>query len=162
MDGRRTVVDRLTIAISKVAMLLFAIIVLVTLWEVIVRYFLRSPTVWANELALMVAGIGYLFAGVYAMQRREHIRITPVYDLAPPRLRRLLDLVALLCVLTFAVGLVIGGWPSAWRSLSTWEGFGTAWDPPIPALLKPLILLTTTLIAVQAVSNFLVDRPERR
>jgi TRAP-type C4-dicarboxylate transport system permease small subunit len=124
----------------------------------VARYLFGSPTVWANELSLMVAGIGYLFAGLYAMQRREHIRITPLYDLAPRPLRRVFDLVALLCVTTFALGMVVGGWPSAWRSLSTFERFGTAWDPPIPALLKPLILLTTVLIAVQAVSNFLVDR----
>lgn len=158
MSGRTTFVDRVTIAISRVTMLLFGIIVVATFYEVVMRYLFGSPTIWANELSLMVAGIGYLFAGVYAMQRREHIRITPLYDLAPPALKRFFDLVALLCILTFAVGMVIGGWTSAWRSLSTFERFGTAWDPPIPALLKPLILLTTVLIAIQASSNFLVDR----
>jgi TRAP-type C4-dicarboxylate transport system permease small subunit len=158
MAERLPLIDRVAIAISRVAMLLFAVIVLVTFYEVVARYLFGSPTVWANELSLMVAGIGYLFAGLYAMQRREHIRITPLYDLAPRPLRRVFDLVALLCVTTFALGMVVGGWPSAWRSLSTFERFGTAWDPPIPALLKPLILLTTVLIAVQAVSNFLVDR----
>ncbi len=161
MTSPRTLVDRVTLAISRVAMLLFGIIVVATSYEVVMRYLFGSPTIWANELSLMVAGIGYLFAGVYAMQRRDHIRITPLYDLAPPRLRRLFDLLALLCILTFAVGMVIGGWQSAWRSLSNFERFGTAWDPPIPALLKPLILLTTVLIAIQAVSNFLVDRRKR-
>ncbi|MCS6779196.1 MAG: TRAP transporter small permease [Geminicoccaceae bacterium] len=158
MSGRTTLVDRVTIAISRVTMLLFGIIVVATFYEVVMRYLFGSPTIWANELSLMVAGIGYLFAGVYAMQRREHIRITPLYDLAPPALKRLFDLLALVCILAFAVGMVIGGWPSAWRSLSTFERFGTAWDPPIPALLKPLILVTTVLIAIQAVSNFLADR----
>ena len=153
-----TLMDRISLAISRVAMLLFAIIVVVTLYEVVVRYVLRSPTIWASELALMVAGIGYLFSGLYAMQKRDHIRITPIYDLAPLRVRRVLDLVALICVLTFAVGMVVGGWTSSWRSFANWEGFGTAWDPPIPAVLKPLILLVTVLIALQAVSNFIVDR----
>ncbi|MCL6607184.1 MAG: TRAP transporter small permease [Geminicoccaceae bacterium] len=158
MSGRPTLVDRFTIAISRVTMLLFGVIVVATFYEVVMRYLFGSPTIWANELSLMVAGIGYLFAGVYAMQRREHIRITPLYDLAPPTLKRLFDLLALFCILAFATGMVVGGWTSAWRSLSTFERFGTAWDPPIPALLKPLILLTTVLIAIQAVSNFLADR----
>jgi len=161
MGGRATLVDRVTIAISRVTMLLFGVIVVATFYEVVMRYLFGSPTIWANELSLMVAGIGYLFAGVYAMQRRDHIRITPLYDLAPPALKRVFDLLALVCILTFATGLVIGGWTSAWRSLSTFERFGTAWDPPIPALLKPLILLTTVLIAIQALSNFLADRRRR-
>jgi TRAP-type C4-dicarboxylate transport system permease small subunit len=158
MSGRETFVDRVTIAISRVTMLLFGIIVVATFYEVVMRYLFGSPTIWANELSLMVAGIGYLFAGVYAMQRREHIRITPLYDLAPPALKRVFDALALFCILAFAVGMVVGGWTSAWRSLSTFERFGTAWDPPIPALLKPLILVTTVLVAIQAVNNFLVDR----
>lgn len=158
MSGRETFVDRVTIAISRVTMLLFGIIVVATFYEVVMRYLFGSPTIWANELSLMVAGIGYLFAGVYAMQRREHIRITPLYDLAPPALKRVFDALALFCILAFAVGMVVGGWTSAWRSLSTFERFGTAWDPPIPALLKPLILVTTVLVAIQALNNFLVDR----
>lgn len=158
MSGRETFVDRVTIAISRVAMLLFGIIVVATFYEVVMRYLFGSPTIWANELSLMVAGIGYLFAGVYAMQRREHIRITPLYDLAPPALKRVFDALALFCILAFAVGMVVGGWTSAWRSLSTFERFGTAWDPPIPALLKPLILVATVLVAIQALNNFLVDR----
>ncbi|BCX17872.1 MAG: hypothetical protein KatS3mg117_1554 [Geminicoccaceae bacterium] len=158
MSGRETFVDRVTIAISRVTMLLFGIIVVATFYEVVMRYLFGSPTIWANELSLMVAGIGYLFAGVYAMQRREHIRITPLYDLAPPALKRVFDALALFCILAFAIGMVVGGWTSAWRALSTFERFGTAWDPPIPALLKPLILVTTVLVAIQAVNNFLVDR----
>ena len=38
-----------------------------------------------------------------------------------------------------------------------WETFGTAWDPPIPATMKPLVLITVVLIAVQAVSNLIQD-----
>jgi hypothetical protein len=38
-----------------------------------------------------------------------------------------------------------------------WETFGTAWDPPIPATMKPLILITVVLIAVQAVANLIAE-----
>ena len=44
-----------------------------------------------------------------------------------------------------------------------WETFGTAFDPPIPATMKPLILLIVTLTALQMVMNLIHDwnRPRR-
>jgi hypothetical protein len=41
--------------------------------------------------------------------------------------------------------------------LMRWERFGTAWDPPIPATIKPLILITLVFLAIQAVSNLIHD-----
>ena len=38
-----------------------------------------------------------------------------------------------------------------------WETFGTAFDPPIPATMKPLILIMVTVLALQAVSNLIHD-----
>ena len=37
------------------------------------------------------------------------------------------------------------------------SSFGTAWDPPIPATIKPLILLTLVLLALQSISNLIHD-----
>ena len=38
-----------------------------------------------------------------------------------------------------------------------WATFGTAFDPPIPATIKPLILITLFLLAIQAISNLIYD-----
>ncbi|MEO1090915.1 MAG: TRAP transporter small permease [Pseudomonadota bacterium] len=149
--------DRLSLAISRVAMLLIVVIVAVMFFEVLMRYAFARPTYWANELSLWLAGMVYLFAGLYAMQQRRHIRITALYDHVPRNVQRVFDLIAVLCIVGFTVGLVAGGWQSAEGSLMRWERFGTAWNPPIPATMKPLVLLVTTLICLQAISNFLVD-----
>ena len=53
--------------------------------------------------------------------------------------------------------LVKGGIPDASRAFLKWERFGTAWDPPIPAVLKPLILISMILITLQAINNLIVD-----
>lgn len=158
-----TIVDHVSLWISRVTMFLFAAIVVAIFYEVVARYFFRNPTLWANELSLFLGGMGYLFAGLFTMQQRGHIRITALYDVVGPRAQRVFDFIALVCVLVFSVGVAVGGFTSAWRALSTWERYGTAWNPPIPAVLKPLILVVTILIAVQAVNNFIVDlRASRR
>ena len=38
-----------------------------------------------------------------------------------------------------------------------WEMFGTAFDPPIPATLQPMILIMVSLIAIQATVNLFAD-----
>ncbi|MEL6427127.1 MAG: hypothetical protein AAFQ33_16900, partial [Pseudomonadota bacterium] len=53
--------------------------------------------------------------------------------------------------------MVYGGFGEAYAKLMRWETFGTAFDPPIPATLKPAILLIIVLVAIQAVSNLIMD-----
>lgn len=138
---------------------LFMIIVGATVIEIVARYILDAPTIWANELALFVCGIAFLCAGVYVMWRDEHLRITILYDIAPPWLRRIFDVVNLICVIVFCGGVAWFGFPTSWQALVTWERFGTAWNPPIPAVLKPLIIVAAALMLAFAIRNFLRRRP---
>lgn len=150
-------IDHMSLWISRVTMFLVVVIVAAIAYEVVLRYFFRAPTLWANELSLWLGGMSYLFAGLYAMQQRNHIRITALYDVVPPKVKITFDAISTLCIVAFAVAVCVGGFPSAWRSFSTWERFGTAWNPPIPAVVKPSILVVTALIAVQAVNNFIKE-----
>ena len=91
------------------------------------------------------------------MQQRSHIRIYILYDLAPRWLRKTFDVISTICIVIFAVALIWGSYDEAVRKLVTWERFGTKFDPPIPATLKPLILITMALLALQAISNLIYD-----
>jgi TRAP-type C4-dicarboxylate transport system permease small subunit len=150
-------VDKVAIAISRVAMLLVAVIVVIIFYEVIMRYIFESPTLWVNEMSLWIGGTIYLLAGLYVMQQRSHISIFIVYDLCPRGVQRIFDVISTLLICVFAAAVIYGGFTEAWQKLMRWETFGTAWDPPIPATMKPLILLTVTLIAIQAVANLIAD-----
>ena len=149
--------DRFSIAISRVAMFFVAFIVAIIFLEVVMRYIFEKPTLWVNEMSLWVGGMIYLLAGLYVMQQRGHIRIFVLYDVVPRGVQRLFDLLSTLFICIFAAAVVYGGFTEAWQKLMRWETFGTAWDPPIPATMKPLILTTVVLIALQAVSNLIAD-----
>lgn len=149
--------ERAVLLLSRVAMWLTVLVVSVMIYEVVLRYLFEKPTLWANELSLWTAGILYLFAGLYAMRERAHIRVTIFYERFSLRVRRVLDVIAMLVVVVFAVLVVVGSWESVLGTVMRWERFGTAWDPPLPATVKPLILIAAVLIAVQAVSNFFAD-----
>ena len=153
----RSWIDYLSLGISRVGMLLVALLSAVMFYEIVVREVFARPTLWANELSLWLAGMIYLLAGLYVMQQRGHIRIFILYDMAPRWLQRIFDLISTLLICLFAAAVVWGGFGEAWDKLNRWETFGTAWDPPIPATMKPLVLITVVLIAVQAVANLIAD-----
>ena len=149
--------DQIAMFIGRVTMLLIALVVGVMMYEVILRYVFERPTLWANELSLWMAGFVFILAGFYAMQQRSHIRIFLLYDMLPRNLQRTCDTVSTFLILLFAFFLVYGGYGEAKAKLLRWETFGTVFDPPIPATLKPLVLLVVCLVALQALLNLIKD-----
>ncbi|MDE2791090.1 MAG: TRAP transporter small permease [Paracoccaceae bacterium] len=156
-NERVTGVDRVMTVISRLSMFLVLLGVAITFYEVFMRYIFASPTLWVNEMTLWLGAMIYLLAGAYTMQRRAHIRITAVYDIVSKRTRFLFDHVALFVIIVYAVMMFVGGYDVAWEAFITWERFGTVFDPPIPATIKPLVLIVTLLVGVMALNNLLVD-----
>jgi len=152
-------VDWLNWTFSRVMMWAPAFIVAIIFYEVVLRYIFFQPTLWVNEMSLWVGGAIYVTAGLYAMQQRSHIRIFIIYDIAPRWLRKLFDLLSAVCVCIFAFAVIYGGFGEAAAKFWRWETFGTAFDPPIPATNKPLILATLLVLGLQAMSNLIRDWP---
>ena len=144
---------------SRIMMWAPFFIVLIILYEVVMRYFFAAATLWVNEMSLWVAGGIYLSAGLYAMLQRSHIRIFIIYDMVPLWLRRVFDILSTLCVAIFAFAVIWGGFGEARAKFWRWETFGTAFDPPIPATNKPLILTVLLFLGLQAASNLVRDWP---
>jgi TRAP-type mannitol/chloroaromatic compound transport system permease small subunit len=151
--------DMVTHSFSRIAMWAPFFIVLIILYEVVMRYFFAAATLWVNEMSLWVAGGIYLSAGLYAMLQRSHIRIFIIYDMVPLWLRRVFDLLSTICVGIFAFAVIWGGFGESKAKFLRWETFGTAFDPPIPATNKPLILTVIFFLALQATSNLVRDWP---
>ena len=150
-------IDRVSVFFGRVTMMLIVVLVCVMLYEVFVRYVIEAPTLWANELSLWLAGYVFICSGLYAMQQRSHIRIFLLYDICPRWLQRTFDIISTTLIVMFAFFLVYGGYGEALDKMWRWETFGTAFDPPIPATIKPTVLVIVSLVAVQAVINLISD-----
>ena len=149
--------DIVSLVTSRIAMIMTALIVVVMFYEVVSRYVFARPTLWANELSLWIASFVFLFAGQYAMQQRSHIRIYVIYDMMPRWMQKASDVLSLVLIWAFTFGLVWGAYDDAKRRFLRMETFGTAWDPPIPGIVKPAILIIICLVALQALSNLIAD-----
>ncbi len=152
-------VDLLSWCISRIAMWGPAFIVCIIFYEVVMRYVFAAPTLWVNEMSLWVGGAIYLTSGLYAMQQRSHIRIFVLYDLMPRVIQRLFNVLSIIALVIFAFAVIWGGFGEAAAKFARWETFGTAFDPPIPATNKPLILMTLLFVMLQGISNLIRDWP---
>ena len=150
--------DLFALFLGRVTMMLIISMTLVMLYEVFLRYVIEAPTLWANELTLWIAGFVFLVSGLYAMQQRCHIRIFILYDILPRPLRKTCDVISTVLLCMFAFFLVFGSYNQVFAiKFHRWEMFGTAFDPPIPATIQPMILIVVCLVALQAVLNLIAD-----
>ena len=170
----RNPMDYVSLFMGRVAMAMIVLIVVIMMYEIFMRYVVESATLWVNGTSVWMCAFVFLFSGLYAMQQRSHIRIFILYDLCPRWLQRLLDTISTLLICAFAFSMVWGGFGEASSRFQRWERFGETWrfevyslsdgawksipyDPPIPATLKPMILLVVVLVALQAIVNLIAD-----
>jgi TRAP-type C4-dicarboxylate transport system permease small subunit len=149
--------DIVSLICSRLSMIGISVLVFVMFYEVVSRYLFEKPTLWANELSLWIAGFLFLFASLYAMQQRSHIRIYVIYDYFPRGLQKAADVISVSLIWVFTGLLIWGGYNEALAKFNRWETFGTAWDPPLPATIKPAILIILSMAAIQALSNLIAD-----
>ncbi|MEP1933900.1 MAG: TRAP transporter small permease subunit [Roseibium sp.] len=151
-------IDRVSLFIGRVTMMMIAVMTMVMLYEVFMRYIVEKPTEWANEMTLWFASFVFLMAGLYAMQQRCHIRIFLLYDVVPRWLQRVFDCISTILIVLFAFFLVYGSYKQVFvNKLYKWELYGSAFNPPIPATLQPMVLIVISLVALQAVLNLIAD-----
>ena len=155
--NRTTIVDRIVSVFSSFAMLLILLGVSITLYEIVMRYVFESATSWVYNTTIWLAAITYLVSGILAMQRREHIRVTVIYDAVSPKLRLIFDYLALYVLIVYATLMLVGSANQVWVVFSHAVKTGTISSLPFGPTIKPLVLLSTVAIAIVAINNLLLD-----
>jgi len=73
-------------------------------------------------------------------------------------LQHVFDVISVSLIWLFAAALIYGSYKQVFvTKFYKWEMFGTAFDPPIPATVQPMILIIVALIAIQAAVNLVCD-----
>jgi TRAP-type mannitol/chloroaromatic compound transport system permease small subunit len=143
-------VDRLSKRVGETLSVVFLAAVIVTAFEVVMRYVFNSPTIYVHDTAIVLSAVGFIFGGAYALQRREHIRISVIYDLLPRPARKICDALTLAVTVFFVGVLTYAAVNMAIPSVRLMETSGRAWDVPIPAFLKSMLAIGAALMLAQA------------
>lgn len=148
-----TVVDRASRTVGDTLSWLFLVSVLFTCYEVLMGSAFRAPTIWVHDATTMMSATCFLLGGAYALQGGHHIRITFVYDLLPPRARRLCDLIGLLLAQVYLLALAWFSGMQAFNSIRIVEMSGRAWNFPMPMVIRTALFLGAALLALQAAAE---------
>ena len=81
-------------------------LVLSITYEVVARYFFRSPTIWVFESSTMANGSAFMLGCAYALYKGAHVRTDIFWDNYSERTKGVIDLVSYL-VLFFPVMITI-------------------------------------------------------
>ena len=153
----KNLVDR---AIEKIARLLsysFALSIVVTIYDVISDAAFHAPTVWVYDVVTTAIAVCFLIGGSYALMRREHIRISAVYDRFSRRTRLRCDVVTSLLAIVYLLAFGWFAFNMASLSVADWEVGGSAWAQPTPVIVKVSMVLGAVLMIVQMISNIRGD-----
>ncbi len=138
---------------------LYFVAVIISVFEVIMRYGFNRPTAWAHETTLMLVGIGMLWGGSYCMAEDRHIRVTVIRDAMGRKTRRIVDVIVGVLNVLFCAGLAWAGFVMSQKALFDPTGAfraqrsGSAFNSPAPAVVKTVLFIVVVLMTLQAVQQ---------
>jgi len=143
---------------GRFASYLILVLVVVVCFDVLMRYLFNSPTVWAFDAALHLYSIAFLVGGAWVLKVNAHIKVDVLYNLFPPRVRAIINLMCYLFLLfPLCYFLVKDGSVYAYTSWKMSEVSRTSplHEPIWP--LKTFIPIAFLLLWLQAIVGFLRD-----
>jgi TRAP-type C4-dicarboxylate transport system permease small subunit len=96
------------------SVILFALLVVIVVWQVFTRQVMHSPATWTDEAARYTfVWLGF-FATALVFSERGHIAVDFLVRLLPEGIQRAIAVLVQLCIIAFAgIMLVWGGWRAA-------------------------------------------------
>jgi len=132
---------------------LYLIAAFCTMWEVVARYVFHSPTQWVFEVVMVLCASAWMLSAGFVTLQKRHIGITVFYLMASERVRWWLDLFAMVVGIIALYMLVSDTLIRALESIDLVERGGSAWNSPLPMMLKTILFAGLFLYLVQLLVN---------
>jgi TRAP-type mannitol/chloroaromatic compound transport system permease small subunit len=136
--------------------------VLVVAGNVLARYFLRTGTIWLQELEWHLISPIALLGMAYALKHGEQVRVDVLFDRMPATGQRIVEVLTGLLTLAFALIMLRLSLPFVLQAWSTGEGSPNPGGIPYRFALKAFIPLGFALLALQGLAHTLKHALQRR
>lgn len=155
--------DKTVVKTSNILSYLFLFIVAISFYEIIMRYLFNLPTIWVHESASFLGGALFVLGGSYVLATNKHVRVVIIYDIVSKKTRAFLNLFHHIMGMIFCSLMAYASWTmteEAWISPSgklSLQTSGSAWDMPLPAILKAIILVIFCIMFFQFFIHFIIE-----
>ena len=140
--------------VSGIAISCFYLIAaLTTLYEVFSRYLLNAPTFWAFETVMVTVAAAWMLSAGYVTMKKRHIAITVIHNIASPSTRWWLDLFAMVVGVIALYMLLTDASIRAYDSVTRIEKSGSAFNSPLPMMMKSLMVIGAFMYLAQLMMN---------
>jgi tripartite ATP-independent transporter DctM subunit len=132
---------------------LYLIAAFCTMWEVVARYVFHAPTQWVFEMVMVLCASAWMLSAGFVTLQKRHIGITVFYLMVSDRARWWLDLFAMLVGVFALYMLVSDTLVRSLESIDLVERGGSAWNSPLPMVLKTVLVAGLFIYLVQLLVN---------
>ena len=153
------VIDRVNDAVGRCVALLIVVSILITAYEVVMRYVFNSPTIWVNESVQILFGFYFLLGGAYTLLHDGHVRVDVLLHALKARGRRRANVLSLVIVMFYLAVLFYISADTAFEATRYLERAESAWAPFIFPVLcaapvaAALMLLQALAMVVREFTN---------
>ena len=154
IDAAISIDDGIQLVLRVISGILIVLTVIFTLYTVYMRYVIEDPPFWGDTVALFANIWLVMLALAVAVRTRGQIAMTAVYQLSPPVVSYVLEIIWNAFVVAFGIFLVYYGWIAARETPSMyWElnNFSKTYPMLIIPIAGFLITIASAAVIVEDV-----------
>ena len=132
-------------------------LIVVVVYEVLMRYLFNSPTVWGFEATTFIYGMHFILGFAYTHKHDGHVAIDIFESRLQFRPRTILRVIVNL-VLFVPTVVLLAVWSVIYASTSwqNWERASTSWAPPLYPF-KTIMAIGFILLFLQGIAKLIAD-----
>ncbi|MGO2131836.1 MAG: TRAP transporter small permease subunit [Halomonas sp.] len=152
MNAIARAIDALNEWFGRLIAPLLAVITLIVIYDIAMRFFFGRPSDWAFDVTKMLFGAHFMLMAAYGLRHHVHVEVDVVKRLLSLRGRAIIDLLGYVIFFTpFIWMLLTYSWYFFERSFSRGETtYGMVSIPVYP--VKGVIFVTAVLLLLQAIA----------
>ena len=135
-------IDALSKFFGALAALTVIVLVVLMLYDVVLRYAFNAPTTWGNDLNTFLMGGAFVMSIAYALSTDSHVRVDLLYTERNRHYMNYVDLIAFtLIILPVVAWMTWGLWGYLLEGIRTGERTGSGgWNPVVWPFRVVLVL----------------------
>ncbi|MDT8895549.1 TRAP transporter small permease subunit [Halomonas sp. I1] len=152
MNAIARAIDTLNEVFGRLIAPLLAVITLIVIYDIAMRFFIGRPSDWAFDVTKMLFGAHFMLMAAYGLRHHAHVEVDVLKRLLSRRKQAALELLGYLIFFVPFIGMLLSlGWEFFLRSFSRGETtYGMVAIPVYP--VKAVIVVTAALLLLQALA----------